>query len=79
MIHLSQHFFRPIGIVRLDHQYGKLMAFAFHGDAGRIIDMQIDAKSGRKFRRPTQTDDLLVPFQIDDPLNPNAETGKPGF
>lgn len=55
------------------------MVHAFHGDAGRVIDMQVDAEGGRILRWPTQADRLLVPGLVHNSLNRNPETGEPGF
>lgn len=78
-IDFAQHPLHPSRILRRDHQDLKPVIGAFHGDAGRIVHMKIDAESGRKFRWSPQTDRPLVPVQVDDAIDRNPETGEPGF
>ena len=46
-----QDFLRPVFIIWFHRQDRESVSLGFHPDAFRIIDVQIDFKSGRKFGR----------------------------
>ncbi len=71
-INRFQHAGNPVRGLGRDNDNVEPMSFSFQTDTLRIIDVEIDAKSGRVLRRAVTADHPIMPGLIDHPGKRNT-------